>query len=111
MATTTFVYDDPEHPDRPTGTIASPAYTPEDQALLMGLDMYEADLCSCGHPRSVAWHTEMDGWFESEGYKCFACTARNDGKDVGYTVTKNTRPADKGPMPEFVLGKTTASPT
>lgn len=111
LLTTTYVYDDPEHPERPTSAISSPAFTAEDQALLMGLDLYERDLCRCDYPRSVAWHSEMDGFFEGEEYTCMACTAGNDGKPVTYSVVRNTRNEhDHGPMPPFELGVTTVSP-
>ena len=109
MATTTFVYDDPDRPDRPTGTIASPAYVPEDQALLMAFDIYEAGLCNCGYPREQAWHSDMDGWYEGEAYVCHACTARNGGEQVVKKVAHSTRPADL-PLPAFVLGETTTTP-
>lgn len=113
MRTSTYVYDDPQHPDRPTGTIESPAYVAEDRALLMALSSYEAELCQCGQPRSVAWHTEMDGYYGDEGKAltvvCFACTALAGGeKNVTYSVLTNTRPASKGPlMPPFAIGVTT----
>ncbi|WP_435744898.1 hypothetical protein [Nocardioides sp. SYSU DS0663] len=111
MITTTFVYDDDsEHPDRPTSTIATPAWTPEDRALLMGLEMYESTLCRCGYPRSVAWHSEMDGWFgdngEAEKYVCHACSAIH-GRQVHYPIAMNTRTEAHGPLPPFVLGETT----
>lgn len=108
MRSSTYVYDDPEHPDRPTGTIASPDYVPEDRALLLGLQAYEAGLCRCGQPRDVAWHTEMDGFYEARDFVCFACTALSGGdKNTTHTAVVNTRPPTKGPMPPFVLGVTT----
>ena len=111
MVTETFVYADPDHPDRPTGTIHSPPFIAEDVALLSGLELYEQSLCRCGHPKSVAWHSEMDGWFEADEYVCHACSAGKDGTDKAvYTVTRNTRPADRPPLPPFVLGDTTTSP-
>lgn len=114
LITTTFVYDDPDHPDRPTSTIASPEWTPEDRALLMGLELYESQLCRCGYPRAIAWHSEMDGWFGHDGepdkYVCHACTARNDGQQVVYTVALDTRPDDHDPLPPFQFGATTTSP-
>lgn len=113
LITTTFVYGDPDHPDRPTSTIASPAWTPEDRALLMGLELYESSLCRCGYPRSVAWHSEMDGWFgddgEAEKYVCHACSALH-GQQVAYPLAMNTRPADADPLPPFRLGATTTAP-
>lgn len=109
MITQTYVYDDPEHPDRPTSTIFSPAYTAEDHALLMGLDQYETDLCKCGVPRSIAWHPEMDGYFEVDEYVCHACTAQAPepaaGKtrdEVKYVVPRSTRPDSKGPLLPFL---------
>lgn len=106
---TTFLYDDPAHPGRQTGAFESVAYTPEDQALLMGLTAYESDLCVCGVPRSVAWHSEMDGHFDSEAFLCHACTARNDGKPVAYPVVFDTRAPGGPDLPPFVLGVTTTS--
>lgn len=115
LITTTYLYDDPDHPERCTGAIQSPPYTADDRALLMALDAYEASLCRCGQPRSTAWHSEMDGWYEPQTYVCHACTAMapedKDGKrePVRYGGPLNTRPADKGPLPPFVLGVTTTS--
>ena len=105
---TTFLYDDPEHPDRPTGTVASAPYVVEDHALLMALGAYEGDRCGCGQPRAVAWHSEMDGWFEGESYVCHACSAQQ-GRKVVYTVAVDTRPPDRLVLPPFVLGVTTTS--
>lgn len=85
--------------------IHSPAYTPEDSALLMALEVFEASLCDCGWPKSVAWHSEMDGWFESKSYLCHACTARA-GRQVIYATAHNTWPEGRV-LPEFVLGVTT----
>lgn len=114
MVTTEYVYDDPEHRDRVTRTIQSPSYTAEDRALLVGLDLYERDLCRCGWPRSIAWHSEMDGFFEpGDRYVCHACTAsapadaNGTRRPVTYGGVRNTRDPAKGPMPPFVLGITT----
>ncbi len=111
----TYVYDDVEHPERPTRVIESPAYVTEDHALLIGLQMYEDSLCRCQIPRQVAWHADMDGWFEVETVKCQACTAMQqpvDGKapePVLYPIVVDTRPPDDEPLSPFVLGLTTAS--
>lgn len=108
---TTYLYDDPEHPDRITGSLQSPPYTPEDHALLLGLDLYERSLCRCGHPREIAWHSDMDGWWEGQDAQvvCYACSAAH-GKEIAYTLSAtNTRPADR-PLPPFQLGVTTAAP-
>ena len=108
MITTTYVYDDQEHPDRVTSTIASPAYTPQDRALLMGLEGYEASLCKCGIPRSVAWHSDMDGWYEAESFVCHACTAlRDDDENTVYQNPIDTRGPDMPPLPPFEYGVTT----
>lgn len=114
MRTTSYLYEDPEHPDRPTGTISSPDYVVEDRALLMALHAYESDLCRCGQPRSIAWHSDMDGWYGDGGEAmqvvCHACTAIQGGdKKVTYPVVWNSRPESKGPLSAFVLGKTTSS--
>lgn len=113
---TTFIYDDADHPARASGTIESPDFTIEDQALLLGLDLYESSLCPgpCGMPRHVAWHTEMDGWFEDRAFKCHACTAmatpNKDGErhPVIYHISVDTR-EDAVELPPFVLGVTTSA--
>lgn len=113
MLTTTYVYDDPEHPDRPTATIASPSWSQEDQALLMGLQAYEAQLCRCNYPRSLAWHSDMDGDFDpGEQIQCHACTAQSDdGKPVYHRLRPvMTRDFDAKPLSPFVLGVTTVGP-
>lgn len=104
----TYVYGDPDHPDRPTRVIDSPAYVTEDHALLAGLLAYEDSLCSCGQPKHVAWHADMDGWFESESVKCQACSVVA-GRPVIYHVVYDTRPEGDDPLSPFVLGLTTAS--
>lgn len=111
----TYVYDDLEHPDRPTRVIESPAYVTEDHALLTGLAAYEDSLCRCGVPKHIAWHADMDGWFETEPVKCHACTAMrvtSDGttpEPVIYHLVVDTRPADDRELTPFVFGLTTAS--
>lgn len=120
MATTTYVYDDtdparpptrrPGTPARVVSAIHSPAYTNDDVALLLGLQQYESSLCQCGQLRSVAWHSEMDGEYDLESFVCHACSAMNpEGEKAVYKLAVNTRNPDKGPLPPFVLGKTTAS--
>lgn len=110
MVTTTYVYDDPEHPERVTSTIASPAYTVEDQGLMLALEDYENELCRCGQPRDVAWHSDMDGWFESESFVCHACSAlRDDDEKTKYHVVRDTRPDSSAPLAPFVLGQTTTA--
>lgn len=92
-----------------TGAIQSPPFTDEDRALLNGLGYYESGICRCGISREVAWHSEMDGFFDVDGYVCHACTARSGGEEkVIYSVVRDTRDPAKGPLPPFVLGVTTS---
>lgn len=103
LPATRWLYEDPEHPDRVTGTVSSPPYTPEDQALFMALRTFESQLCRCGYHRSIAWHPDMDGgWFEQRSYKCHACSAQK-GEDVIYDVAADTRPGDDRALPPFEL--------
>lgn len=110
MSTTTPVYDDPEHPDRPTAFIQSPPWTQEDRGLLLGLELAEASLCACGQPRHLAWHSDTDGDWESEVYVCFACTAQRGGEDkVRYAVPRLVRDFVARPLPPFGFGTTTTA--
>jgi hypothetical protein len=109
LPTVEYVYGDPEHPDRPTSAIHSPAYTREDRALLMGLESYEASLCRCGVPVQVAWHSEMDGYFEADQVVCHVCTARA-GRQVPYSTNLRSTRDPALPMPAFVPGKTITAP-
>lgn len=76
---------------------------------MMALQHYENDFCRCGHPRSRAWHSEMDGQYEhdetEDRFLCHACTAANGGEKVTYPAA----PRDIGPadLPPFLLGVTT----
>lgn len=95
--------------------MSSPAYTAEDRALLIGLELAEREsLCRCGEPIEEAWHSDMDGWYERVGVVCHACTALAPDPDEGerqpvvhYRVI-NTRPAGK-PLDPFVFGETTTA--
>lgn len=90
----------------------SPPYTDEDHALLIGLDLYERGLCECGHPKSVAWHGDMDGWFDADESKfvCHACSAVK-GEEVAYAAApKNLRDLELQPLTPFQLGVTTTAP-
>lgn len=111
MRSTTFLYDDPDHPDRVTGTVESPDWTDDDRALLLALQMYEASLCpGCHRPIDQAWHTHSDGWWETTSYVCYACTeaaaAEGDSEQVTYDVTRLTLPPDRE-FPPFQLDVTT----
>lgn len=111
LPTTTLVYGDPDHPDRPTQHIGSPAYTAEDRGLLLGLHKWESGLCpGCKQPRDVAWHSDMDGHYDAHTYVCHACTARDGGaKNVTYTIAATDRDFTAKPLPPFELGVTTTS--
>lgn len=112
---TIYRYDDPEHPDRVTSSYPSVAWSPADRALLAGLEHAETverghgDCPGCGKPIEQAWHSGMNGWYEVVEFVCQACSARDD-KQVTHRRLRNTYPASKGPLPPFVLGKTTESP-
>lgn len=112
----TYAYDDPEHPERVTRVISSPAYVAEDRALLMGLKLAEErSTCRCGEPIEVAWHSEMDGWYERRDFVCNGCTALAPDPETGtkqpvvHSQLVNTRPASKPPLPPFALGVTTTA--
>lgn len=81
-----------------TRTITEPAWTAEDRALLLALQMYEDTLCSgCGHERTRAWHPDMDGWYEPKHYRCAACSAMQN-RPVHYTGSVDERePTDRLP--------------
>lgn len=113
IQTTTYLYEDTEHPDRPTGAVRSPAWTEDDRSLLLGLAEYELTLCpgGCGQPRTTAWHADAEGHYEGHTFVCHACTAKA-GKQVVFSVLSLAPPADVVTkfMP-FDLLKTTTEPT
>lgn len=81
----TYVYDDdPDHPDRVTGHIATPEWTIEDQGLMLALEAYEDTLCpGCGQPKQLAWHSHTEDEWDSTRLVCHACTAQQ-GKETVY---------------------------
>lgn len=115
VPTSTFVYDDPEHPDRPTGLVHSPTFTREDLGLILGWRHHRNTLCPgpCGLPRKVAWHSELEGWFDEGGaVVCHACTAMQPEPPKGKAKRPVTYPLSPvntftGDLPPFVLGETT----
>lgn len=111
MPSLTYVYDDPEHPDRPTAAIQSPQWTPEDRALFIGLQQYESELCDCGVPREIAWHADMEGWFEGQRFVCHACSAAQDTEIVHTLVPTTDRDFTVKPLIPFEIGLTTTEPT
>jgi CDGSH-type Zn-finger protein len=110
------LYEDPESPERVTGTVESPEWTPEDRALLLALQQYESTLCPgpCGQPRHSAWQT--DGWHKTRTFTCDACTAmaRADSEDaskvapVRYTITWLDPAADIDDLGPLTYGEATA---
>ena len=68
---------------RPTvliGSLPDGPLTDEDRLLILALQQYEESLCSCGHPRDVAWDERAEGEYERQTAVCQACaTAQRDG--------------------------------
>lgn len=114
MRQVSYLYDDPEHPDRPTGHLESPDWTPDDRALLLALVSYELTLCpGCGEPKHLAWHSGMEGWYETEEWVCHACTAK-DGHEVPYRIPQLDKDLPQRVLDDlepFELGVTTTAPS
>lgn len=114
MRQVTYLYDDPAHPDRPSGHIEAREWTEDDRALLLALAEYESTLCTgCGQPKHLAWHADMEGWFEAHSWVCHACTAQQ-GHEVSYSVPlvdKDLSAEKRNAMPEFDLMTTVTGPT
>lgn len=90
--------------------MSGPAYTTEDHALLAALQSYDDTLCpGCSLPRHEAWHSDMDGWYDTDGYVCHACTAKS-GREVAYTVVQTSRDFAVKPLPPFSLSDSTTRP-
>lgn len=85
-------------------TITEPAWTDDDRALMLALQLYEDGLCSgCGQPKDRAWHPDMDGWYEAYTYECNACSTVQDRR-VAYHSVVDERPAgDLLPEMPFAL--------
>lgn len=118
MVTVTYLYDDHEHQDRPSGHIESPAWTDDDRSLLLGLTTYEASLCpGCGIPKSLAWHFKMEGFYEGHQVVCHACTGRAGGRpedEVAYSlveIDEAMTPERIAAFPPFDLHSTVTEPT
>lgn len=111
MPETTLIYGDPDRPERVTAQVQAAPFTAEDRGLLIGLHRWESGLCpGCREPRSVAWHSDMDGFYDGEGFVCHACTARDGGeKKVIYRYATTSRDFDARPLPPFEYGVTTTS--
>lgn len=112
LLATTYVYDDPAHPERPTSSVTSPAWTEDDRSLMLGLEQYEATLCpGCQEPREVAWHADAEGEYEAVRFVCHACTAKQ-GTQAIFTALTVTPPAERvEKFLPFDLATTTTEPT
>lgn len=86
LRSTTYLYEDPDHPDRITSTVEAPAFTEDDRALLLALALYEDGGCpGCGQPKEHAWHSELDGWYEATSWVCHGCTEL-EGRQKAYST-------------------------
>lgn len=113
---TTYLYEDAEHPDRITGTVTSPAWTREDRDALLGLEQYEGTLCpGCGNPRQLAWHAHLEDDWESDLLVCAACTSKNPGPERAQQVyaitTLHATAADIAALDPLEIGANTLKPT
>lgn len=114
LVTTTYLYDDPDHRDRPSGSVASPAWTEDDRSLLLGLEMYEGTLCpGCGEPRETAWHADAEGEYEAHTFVCHACTAKSStGRQSTFSaLVVSPSPEKVAKFLPFDLLTTTTEPT
>lgn len=113
LLTTTYLFEDPAHPDRVTGQMQSPTWTEDDRALLLGLAEYESTFCpgGCGKLKEIAWHDYSQEEYVAVRFMCHACTARQDGTPAVYSViTDGPSPDKAAKFPPFELGKTTTEP-
>lgn len=77
----------------------------------MGLEQHERDTCECGWPIEIAWHADMEGWFEGRSFVCHACSA-SAGREVTHTLKPTTdRNFAVKPLSDFDWETTTTSPT
>lgn len=97
ILTTTYLYEDPDHPGRPTRSHVSPAWTADDRSLMVALELYESTLCAgCGEPRAIAWHAETEGEYEAHRFVCNACEAKVGTHQATFNVLA------RRPAPEVV---------
>lgn len=104
---TTYEYDD--H-GRVARALSQSPWTPEDRALMLALNVYNAGNCpNCGHPKATAWHPDNEGWFEVvQTYECNACTALRqhaapDEQPVEFVVVDDTRDYEANPLPPMPM--------
>lgn len=43
---------------------------------MLALTIYEAGLCSCGHPMVIAHDPDNDGWYDTHKVQCHSCAKR-----------------------------------
>ncbi|NUP49013.1 MAG: hypothetical protein HOW97_17160 [Catenulispora sp.] len=83
-----------------------PLWTDDDRDWAMALMTYEADLCTCGQPRSESMNADNEFAYAAEPLRCHACKAiargsesfasANDAAGLFISVTKRTRRAHAG---------------
>lgn len=101
-ALTSYVYD---AAGRVVRVVTASAWTDEDRALMMAWGKYQAGLCRCGFPKSLAWHHLNDAAYELDGeFVCYACTAGQDPDEDGvrrpvtYPVVVDVRDYQADPL-------------
>ena len=117
---TTYLYEDPENPDRVTRTVASPDWSEDDRTLAAALQWADDQECpGCHQPREIAWHSDMEGWYDPDDKNgggtirlvCHGCSAKH-GHEVVYSIVHTSRDFEKNPIRvPFKLGSTTTPPT
>jgi hypothetical protein len=66
-----------------------------DYVLSLALTVYEAGLCSCGQPMSLAHHPDNDGWYNAHKTQCHSCAARELATKGNGTTPYEPRPGEK----------------
>lgn len=95
-----------------TRTVTPSTWSQEDRALILAWRIYRDSLCDgCSQPRAVAWHWDMDGWYDVEVRECQACSAvdsrmsdERGGEDdhrKRYPMVHSTRDLGAKPLPPF----------
>jgi len=88
------------------------AWTDNDRALALALDLHEAGLCQgCGQPKHRAWHPDHLGWIDvnadltCEGCRALAEWQKGDHEPGVIPRLKDTRPPENlmPPWPQDLL--------
>lgn len=100
---TTLIYD---ADGRVTHHVTASAWTDEDRALMLAWRIYSDSLCrGCSQPVAIAWHPDMNGWYEVDMVECQACSAverkvhGDEGKPREYPMVVDTRDYSAKPLP------------